>query len=650
MGAVEIDALQAGRTAFERHDWERAYELLSAADSDVSLDGADLERLAEAAAWSRRFGRMLELLERAESAYCASGERRGAARVALKLAREYYQRQNLAQAAGWLGRARTLLGAEDRSRESGLLRWMELHATFFETGDVDAAIPMAESLIDHARTLGDSALEALGLLELGHALIISGRVADGSRLLDEANALAGAETVELEVTGTVYCSTIFACRNIGDWRRAAEWTERSLGWCERNAVSGFPGLCRLHRAEVIRFGGSLEEAERDARAACEELLESYPLMAGHAFHELGEVQRRRGDFAGAEESFTRALELGFDPQPGLALLRLQLGDAAGAARAIARRLSDRDAFAREGRILLLPAQVTAALAAGEPDDAAAAARELEQLSAAYGTAMVATSGAQARGELALARGRLDVATAELRAAWRGWCELRAPYEAANTRVLLGRAYELAGDLRSAKLEYEGAGKAFAEIGAVADAEHARSRLSSLPEQGGTRTMRTFMFTDIVDSTRLLEVLGDDAWGLLLAWHDRALRACFAVHQGSEIKHEGDGFFVAFRGADDAVRCATDIQRQMQEHRRLNGFAPQIRIGLHTAEATSRGDDYIGQAVHTASRVAATGGPGEIIASAGTVEATTEPIEIAEERVASLKGLTTPLKLARLSWG
>src|SRR5205085_10568233 len=130
----------------------------------------------------------------------------------------------------------------------------------YDLGDVEAAIPLAKRLIASARELGDSGLEALGLLELGHALIVSGSVAEGSRLLDEANTLAATETVDLNVAGTVYCSTIFACRNIGDWRRAAEWTEQSLGWCERNSVSGFPGLCRLHRAEIIRVRGSLDEA------------------------------------------------------------------------------------------------------------------------------------------------------------------------------------------------------------------------------------------------------------------------------------------------------------------------------------------------------------------------------------------------------
>jgi class 3 adenylate cyclase len=643
----------AGRAAFERHDWERAYELLSAAEGEVALDGSDLERLAQAAQWSRRFEEMLRLLERAEASYRSAGDRRAAGRVALKLAREYYYRRNNALMGGWYARAQTLLEGEEESREGGMLLWMRVHGTLFASGvgaEVqEESIRLAEQLVALGRRLPDGDLEALGLLELGHWLIIAGRVQEGSRLMDEANALASAEASDLDVAGTVYCSTIFACRNIGDWSRAAAWTARSLDWCERNSVSGFPGLCRLHRAEVIRFRGALEEAERDARAACDELLLALPQMAGWAFHELGEVLRRRGDLDGARAAFARALDLGFDPQPGLALLRLDEGDGPGAFRAISRRLSDRDPFTHEARALLLPALVTIALAADDQERAAAGLTELEQVAEACAMPIVSTSAVQARGELALSRGAPDAAVSELRTAWRGWCDAGAPYEAAQARVLLGRAYRQIGDLPAASLELEGARDVFARLGAQVQTRRVDALLADLPGDAAQRETRTFMFTDIVDSSRLVELLGDESWALLLSWHDRTLRGCFGAHRGREVKHEGDGFFVAFPGADAALQCAQAVQRSMRDHRREHGFAPQIRIGVHTAEATVRGGDYVGHGVHAASRVASAGGAGEILASAETLEAAVEGYDVAERRLVTLKGLADPVELVRVDW-
>ena len=649
MSVVDSGTLAAGREAFGRHDWERAYELLSAADAQAGLEAPDLEDLADAAKWSRRFEEVFPLLERAEASYRAAGERRSAGRAALKLAREYFARQNEALSGGWFGRAYSLLEGEEESHEGGMLLWMQAYGTMFGGNDIEQAMQLSQRVVELGRRLEDPTLEALGLLELGHGSIIGGQVEDGVQLLDQANAIAGSEAVEFEVAGHVYCSTIFACRNIGDWKRASAWTDRSLLWCEQNAISGFPGLCRFHRAEVVRSRGKLEEAERDARAACEELIAANPMMAGFAFHELGEVLRRRGDPDDARASFARALDLGFDPQPGLALLRLDEGDTTGALRAISRRLTDRDAMTQEGRALLLPAQVTIALAAGEREPAAAALAELEEAAASCAAPVVTAALAQARGELGLFDGALEDAVHELRAAHRGWCGAEWPYEAAQVRALLGRAYRETGDLTAAVAELEGARDGFARLGASTQVRRVEVMLADLPRESEERETRTFMFTDIVDSSRLVELLGDESWGMLLAWHDRTLRSCFEAHRGREVKHEGDGFFVAFPTVDGALRCAQEVQRSLTQHRREHGFAPEIRIGVHTAEATTRGGDYIGRGVHAAARVASAGGGGEIVVSADTLSGAQQSYEVTERRAAVLKGFSDPVEVARVGW-
>jgi tetratricopeptide (TPR) repeat protein len=175
----------------------------------------------------------------------------------------------------------------------------------------------------------------------------------------------------------VYCSTISACRDVADYRRAGEWTDQAQRWMGREGVHGYVGVCKVHRAELHRLRGALPEAEDEARRACEEL-ERFHMFAdlGFAHNEVGEVRLRVGDLDAAEEAFARAHEYGFNPQPGLALLLLARGEVDAAARAIARSLAADDAgpdgAAAVVRGRLLPAQVEIALAAGDLDTARAA--------------------------------------------------------------------------------------------------------------------------------------------------------------------------------------------------------------------------------------------------------------------------------------
>jgi class 3 adenylate cyclase len=255
--------------------------------------------------------------------------------------------------------------------------------------------------------------------------------------------------------------------------------------------------------------------------------------------------------------------------------------------------------------------------------------------------------------LALADGDLPAACSALRDGIRRWTGMEAPYQAARTRVLLAQAYVARGDPDSAALELSAARTAFDRLGAQPDAQRAARNLRELSGDADLltshRVRRTFMFTDIVRSTPLLEALGDDAWSDLVRWHDATLRAQFAAHAGQEVDHAGDGFFVAFADPAAAVRCALAIQRGLGAHRRTAGFAPQVRIGLHADDAIRADEGYRGRAVHVAARVGAEAGAGEILASAGTLEDPGVDIETGEPRVAHLKGLVEPMTLVPVRW-
>jgi class 3 adenylate cyclase len=645
MADATTETLAAGREAFARHEWEQAYEHLRASDADARLGPEDLERLAEAARWSRHYPEMLDAYERAEAAFERGGDCRGAARVALALAWEHFVRNDDAVATGWHGRAATLLENDTESAEYSLLVMLAGY-TLVMAGDLQNGRSVLEEARDTARRVGDADVEGLARMFLGHALVTQGDTKAGLAMVDEATAAAMSGHLGVQAAGTIYCSTIFLCRNIGDWRRAGEWTEASTRWCQRESVSCFPGLCSWHRAEIMRFRGALADAEEDARAAVEELMSSAPRWAAWGYHELGEVRRRRGDLTAAAEAFRRAAEQGFDPQPGLALLRLDEGDAAGAQRAIRRAVDDEGGLARESLGHVLPAQVTIEIAAGDLDAGRSALAALEERVESTGSTAFAAAAATARGELAIAEERPADAARELRQAWHAWRDVDAPYESARARILLARAYRAEGDDDAAGMELEAAQATFDRIGATRDS----ARVSALlAKPAGTRAVRTFMFTDIVDSTKFVELLGDDAWENLLAWHDRTLRACFDRHTGKEVKHEGDGFFVAFADPGSALECATDIQHSLAHHRRDHGFAPKVRVGVHTAEATDREGDYGGKGVHAAARVAATASGDEIVASRDTLEELGDRFSTSDERTLELKGLAAPVDVATVVW-
>ena len=161
------------------------------------------------------------------------------------------------------------------------------------------------------------------------------------------------------------------------------------------------------------------------------------------------------------------------------------------------------------------------------------------------------------------------------------------------------------------------------------------------------THRTLMFTDVARSTDLVEAIGDDAWQNLSAWMDAELRRLFEEHRGREVDHAGDGFFVVFDAASDAIDCAIDIQRRLRSQRRLHGYAPQVRIGIHEGDVNEIDSSVRGTAVHRAARLSAAAEPDTILVSR-------EALDTAGRRALKLhrlelKGLKEPIEAAEVSW-
>jgi class 3 adenylate cyclase len=643
------DVLQAGRDALARHAWPEAFELLSTADRAESLRAADLESLATAAFFVAQADAGLDLKERAFKAHESEGNILRAAFLAVDIARNYGFSGKTSIASAWTRRAERLIGAEGDTYVHGYLA-LVASETASASGDLDKALTFAERAIAIGNATADPDLTAYSQSNLGALKIASGDTTGGFALMEEASFAAVNGDLSPFTSGVTACRMIGACRDLTDYRRANEWIEATEKYCDRNSLEGFPGVCRIHRAEVVAVGGAWERAEAELERATIELtgFNATPPQAD-GFYAIGDIRRLRGDFAGAEAALREAHARGRTPQPALALIRLAQGNVKAAAKAIDAAIADQP-WDQWARARLLPARVEIAIAAGDVARARAAVEELGAIVTGYPSPALEAGWRAAVGRVLMAEGDAPAAAVELRTATRGWRDVGAPYEVARTRALLSRALRAGDDEEDADLELGAALEEFRRLGARPDIEVAERELRAATERrSGPQTARmTFMFTDIVGSTNLAEALGDEAWERLLRWHDDMLRQVVERGGGQIVKTTGDGIFAAFETARAGVATAIAIQRALREHRESTGFALSVRIGLHAAEATRRGDDYSGMAIHVAARIGALASGGEILASAEALTEAGDPVSSAPRSV-PVRGATAPVTVASVTW-
>jgi len=642
---ARTDLVEA-RDAFDRRAWPEAYRLLQEADAARGLDAEELEWLAKAAWWIGRSGESIAARERAYARYLEGGEPAKAAMTALTLRRQYHSKLSHSVAQAWLNRAEHLLEGAPESAANGYLA-IAYGEFALSRGEFDHAFEHFDRAVQIATSLHDPDLPVWAALSRSEALAKAGRLEESFGLMEGLAAAAVGGELGAFTTGVVFCAVMSVCRESADYRRGNEWAEVSKRWCERQDITGFPGVCRVHRAEFMRLMGSWPEAEEEARRATEELRDFSPAVAGSAFHELGEIRLRMGDLAGAEEAFQQAAALGEEPQPGQALLLLANGKVDAAAASIRGSLEEMT-WDRLARARLLPAQAEIARARDDVATAAAAASELAEIAKEFETPAILAAAAQSGGVASLMAGDVVDAAGRFREARRLWRQVDAPFEGATTSVLLAESQAAQGDDEAAKLELATARSTFERLGATKEMALADALLARFSAPRASRERRTFMFTDIVGSTSLVEAMGDEAWHDLLRWHDETLRRCVANRAGEVVQHTGDGFFVAFRDARTALACAAEIQRQLADHRRQHGFAPQVRIGVHAAEATVVAGDYEGAGVHAAARIGALAGGNEVLASVDTLEGI-EGVETSESRAVELKGFAEPVRIVAIDW-
>jgi ATP/maltotriose-dependent transcriptional regulator MalT len=537
-----MDDREVARTAFAARDWRMAYDTFDALRSE--LDGDDLDALAEAAHWLGQPDDAIAAHEQAYKHHIAHDAGAKGAVSAFMLAIYLRLKGEGAQADGWLARSLRLLETSDEGPEHGYPLYLETARLL--GSDLAAACDMARRMQDLGHRYGDDTLVALGQFYEGRARIKQARVAEGLALLDEAMLGALSDNLKPMWTGAIYCGLLGACNELVDLRRAREWTEATRRWCDPLPLASlYPGICRVHWAEVLDVRGDWDEAEQEAISAAADMDGIDVFAVADGWFVVGEVRRRRGDLDGADAAYAKAAEIGRDPQPGLALLRLAQGRVDVALASITAAIAGFGGSEPE-RAPLLCAQAQIALIAGDIDLASQAAAEVIDVADRYESPGLRAAGLRCSGAVALARGETVTALASLRAGLTAWAELDAPYEGARTRALVADAYDQLGDHDAAERERAAARACFERLGAVTELRHLDQQLgpAAVPETHGL-------------TARELEVLRLVATGVT----NRDIAKALVISEKTVARHVANIFVkldVSSRSAATAFAFANDL--------------------------------------------------------------------------------------------
>ena len=471
---IDLEVLIArAHEARAAHRFAEAHEAFSRAHQHGGLSTDDIVAWADAAWWLGLAERSLELAELGHRRLLDDGQPVRAAMEAISLGFLLMLRGEFSAGSGWLNRGRSLVERSSDDHAMGYVLHLDAEEAL-ESGDLDRAVALARRAAEVGRGESDTALTSLALMTEGTARLRGGAVDEAMALLDEAMLPVQAGQVPPEHAGNLYCQIIEICWQLADLRRAREWTAATERWCEQfDSSVMFSGICRMHRVQLRQLAGEWDVAEADAEVVCNELGGMNVSVVAEGHYLLGDLCRLRGSVEEAEAAYRLAHELGRDPQPGLALLRAQRGQAASALTSLQTALSGDD----EGdcrRAPLLRAVVEVAVEVGDLDAAEEAADELAGTAQRWRTDGLRAAAAHAQGAVELARGEPAGAVAALRDAIRRWHELDAPHDGATARLLLADAYEALGDREAANLETEAAVATLERLGAPVDRRRDRT--------------------------------------------------------------------------------------------------------------------------------------------------------------------------------
>ncbi len=588
---VGISGVTDARDAAAQGDWQRACDLLLEADAIRPLAAPDLALFADVAYAAGHLDVTIDTWERVYAEGLRVGDRATAAGAATRVALHLLMDTGLiAPVRSWIKRADQLLENQD---ETPVHAWLAVVRNYERL--LSGNFAEARRWARRATEVGlrcDPGAAAIGRIAEARSFILDGEVSRGLELLDEAAVAIVSGELDQFVTGFVYCELVCALQAVSQYDLAEEWTQAMERWRHGHGVGSIHGRCRVHRAEILRLRGSTGDAEKEALLACEELRPYLRREFGWPLTELGRIRLRKGDIEGADQAFFEAHQVGWDPQPGLALVHLARGEVALAAASIRDALDHPTTVPSKElppntelrRAPLLDAQVEIAVAAGDLARARWAVGELEKIATTFQSRAFKASAAAARGNVRLAEGSAADARSDFEVAVRLWNEVGAPHEAALARMGLGRVYQLEANEDSALREFRAARSVFERIGALKHAERAALACSDVAPEGRVdiesilrpqvnvfhREGEYWSVTFGAHTTRVRDVKGIRYLARLLADPGREVHVLDLVSlEGGRTADFGDsGPMLDVRAKDAYRRRLAEIEEDIEEARNL----------------------------------------------------------------------------------
>jgi DNA-binding CsgD family transcriptional regulator len=480
--AVDVaarDLLGEGRAQLARGNWAAARGTLARALA-YRDDPATCYELARAEEWAGDFAAAVRLYERAFTGFRARGEARVPALIAGRelsfLHAAVYG--NVAEAGGWLARARSLVEEAGDCPEAG---WVAL-AEALAAGSAAGMARHARSAERIAARFADQDLHFCALAYQGTARVLQGRVAEGMRAVDEAAVAAlHGEVADHLVAGEIYCKMLLCCEAVVDVRRATQWTADADAFGQASHDLWVSGICRMHYGGILICAGRWADAEAELSASLRIHDAGMRALRGGAAVRLADLRFRQGRF---EEAAVLLSDNEYDEAAVLPMARLSVvrGDR-GAAVALLRRALDRPGSpVHRARLLALLADLLAR--GGEREQALVAVDRLAALADRTALAHVAALAEEARAGVAPEGDEAP----RLRAAVLAYGEAGLPWEAAVARLRLARRLARV-DAGAAVTEARSALAGFHALGSRPGADEAAQLLRSLGVRVGARAPR-----------------------------------------------------------------------------------------------------------------------------------------------------------------
>lgn len=454
--------VEAARQAAAEQRWREAADLFGNAVHDEQLRGDDLDLWASALQCAGNPSAAVPVLIRSLSAHAGAGANDQAAANAVSLSVIHLERGDVAVSKGWAARARDLVAAEPNSRAGGLVLWLESRIAGAD-GEPALALRLAEAAYEFGKRQDDLKTKALGLMYRGFFRLSLGDTRGGLADQDHAAAMALSGTVDPLTGGVLYCNILWSCRTFGDWARANQWTTGYQRFCTDSRMD-FSGSCQLHRAEVLGVRGSLREAQAHIDDALSRLTEDAPWALADAHRVLGDIHSAMGNADAAVAAYERCYALGWSPEPGHAMLLLELGDPGAAYASLERSLIGQTWWTLQRQGFLLAHLAVIAVEAGRPERAQAIIDELAGQGERWPMPSVRALTNEAVARLAHRRGDAVEALRHLHLARQLWTSIESRLHAARLRVQIADVQMTVGDRHSANTEIRAVLTAAEELG------------------------------------------------------------------------------------------------------------------------------------------------------------------------------------------